>query len=67
MRVYLDHNATTPLRDEVVDGVIELVGCRNQMHQSDLLGRRSVETLGGEKIAPRIVRAHGGDDVGTDG
>jgi cysteine desulfurase len=64
MRIYLDHNATTPVRDEVVvamtDALVRLFGNPSSVHAEGAAARAAVERARGQVasllgVAPRAV------------
>ena len=58
MRIYLDHNATTPLRDEVVDEMLPLLregyGNPSSTHAEGAAVRKQLE-LARDRIPRRLV------------
>src|SRR5712692_8022304 len=56
--------ALDELAQDRVHGRIQLLGLRELLHESDAIGLRRGETLGGEEIAVRGALAHRGEDVG---
>jgi len=69
MRIYLDHNATTPLRDEVVEAMVECLranwGNPSSTHAEGAAARAAIERARGQvaalvKTEPRNVYFTGG-------
>ena len=58
MRVYLDHNATTPLRDEVVEAMTrvlrEIFGNPSSVHEEGQAARREVDRA--REAVARLLR-----------
>lgn len=58
MRIYLDHNATTPVRDEVIDAMLRVLrggfGNPSSVHEEGSLARRAVE-LARERVAALLA------------
>jgi len=69
MRIYLDHNATTPVRDEVVEAVLRVLrdvwGNPSSAHAEGAAARAEIERAR-ERVAA-LVAARPGEVVFTGG
>lgn len=69
MRIYLDHNATTPLRDEVVDAMARALrddfGNPSSAHAEGARAKQALE--GARERVAALVHAHAGEIVFTSG
>ncbi len=69
MRVYLDHNATTPLRDEVVDAMTralrETFGNPSSVHEEGQAARRKVDRV--REAVAGLLRVSSGEVLFTGG
>ncbi|MDR0382511.1 MAG: aminotransferase class V-fold PLP-dependent enzyme [Spirochaetaceae bacterium] len=66
--IYLDYNATTPLRDEVRDAIIEdltVYGNASSMHEDGRLARARVEEA--RRAVATLIGAQAGDIIFTSG